>query len=302
MKEKISNNEQLCFARKFKFYDGRENGENIIAVENGCLSFTILQNRGLDIYDLRHKGTNISFLNKSGICGFNSNFNTKFSGGILYTCGLDSLGRREGYSTHGKYHNIPAQIKSLKCDNEGVEIVGTVCDNGLFQNSLQLERTISCKHNLGVINIKNRLTNLGFKTAQYCLLFHLNIGYPMLDKGVKIEAPIIETTCNKDNSEKRIAKCLEMDNPKTDETEECFYHKVSKGIVKVINDKLKKQVIIRYDEQKLPCLVEWKSMVSGDYALGIEPSTTSLDSKFFYNTIKAQEQINFDISIEIMDI
>ena len=302
MMEMINNNEQLCCARKLKFYDGRERGENIITIENGCLSFTILQDRGLDIYDLRHRGTNISFLSKSGLCGFNSDFNTTFNGGMLYTCGLDSLGRREGYPTHGKYHNTPAKLISLNSDEKGVEIVRTVWDSGLFQNNLQLERTISCKYNSSVLNIKNRLTNLGYKTAEYCLLFHINLGYPMIDKGVKIDAPIIKTVCNKDNPEKRISKCLVMDDPKADLTEECFYHKGSKGSGNVINDKLKKQVTICYDEKKLPCLVEWKSMVSGDYALGIEPSTTKLDSTFYYNTIKSQEQIDFDISIEISEL
>ena len=302
MKEKICNSEQLCCARKLKYYDGREKNINIITVDNSCLSFTVLQDNGLDIYDLRHKGTNISFLNKSGICGFVSDFNTLFSGGMLYTCGLDSLGRREGYPTHGKYHNTPAKLISLNSDEKGVEIVGRVCDSGLFQNNLQLERTISCKYNSSVLNVKNRLTNLGYKTAEYCLLFHINLGYPMIDKGVKIDAPIIKTVCNKDNPEKRISKCLVMDDPKADLTEECFYHKVSKGIVNVINDKLKKQVTICYDEKKLPCLVEWKSMVSGDYALGIEPSSTPLSASFFYNNIQPQESIDYDVVIKIDDI
>ena len=43
-------------------------------------------------------------------------------------------------------------------------------------------------------------------------------------------------------------------------------------------------------------------MVSGDYALGIEPSTTMLDENFKYNVIKAQESIDFNISIEVSDI
>lgn len=301
MNGKISNIEQLCSARKLKFYDGREKGENVIIVENGCLSFTVLQDRGFDIYDLKHKGVNIAFLNKGGICGFNSDFNTMFNGGMLYTCGLDSLGRRKE-PIHGKYHNIPATLSSIKSDNNGIELTATIRDAGLFANNLQLERTISCAYNSGKILVKNRLTNLGYKDAEYCLLFHINIGYPMLDEGVKIEAPIINTIFNKDNAQESIAKCLKIEEPTANAKEECFYHDVAEGCVKVINEKIKKSVNINYDKEKLPCLVEWKSMVSGDYALGIEPSTTSLVDEFSYNILKASKYIDFDLTIEVNDI
>lgn len=302
MKGKISNNEQLCYARKLKFYDGREKDENVIVVENGCLNFTVLQDRGLDVYNLSHKGTNISFLNKGGICGFNSDFNTMFNGGLLYTCGLDSLGKRDGYPMHGKYHNIPATLTSIKSDENGVEIKAIICDSSLFGNNLRLERLISCKYNSGVLNIKNKLTNLGFKNSEYCLLFHVNFGYPMLDECVEIDAPIIDTTCNLNDPEKRILKCREMEKPLDDGEEECFYHKLSEGVVNVTNKKIGKRVTVRYDEKVFPYLVEWKSMVSGDYALGIEPSTAPLDSRFYYNNIKPGEEIDFDLSIEIKDI
>lgn len=302
MKEKICNSEQLCYARKLKFYDGREKGENVIIVENGCLNFTVLQDRGFDIYDLRYKGTNISFLNKGGICGFDSDFNTLFNGGMLYTCGLDSLGRRTGYATHGKIHNIPATLKSIESNAEGVELKAIIRDSSLFGDHLQLERTISCKYNSSILNIKNKLTNLGFKPSEYCLLFHINLGYPMLDEGVEIDAPIINTTCNLSDSEKRKLRCCEMEKPLAFAVEECFYHNLSKGVVNIINKKIGKRVTIRYDEKILPYLVEWKSMVSGDYALGIEPSTAPLDSRFFYNSINPGEDVNFDLSIEIKDI
>lgn len=301
MNEKISNIEQLCSARKLKYYDGREKGENVILVENGCLSFTILQDRGFDIYDLKHKGVNIAFLNKGGICGFNSDFNTMFNGGMLYTCGLDTLGRRKE-PTHGKYHNIPANLVSIKTDCSGIELTATVRDSGLFENNLQLERTIFCAYNSGKILIKNRLTNLGYKDAQYSLLFHMNLGYPMLDEGVEIQAPIVNTIFNKENAQERISQCLKIENPKAQAQEECFYHSLLKGDVNVVNEKIKRRVNILYDQEKLPYLVEWKSMVSGDYALGIEPSTTMLDENFKYNVIKAQESIDFNLSIEVNDL
>ena len=45
--------------------------------------------------------------------------------------------------------------------------------------------------------------------------------------------------------------------------------------------------------------VEWKSMASGDYALGLEPCMTELDDKFAYKTIKPHEKTVFMINIAI---
>ena len=40
-------------------------------------------------------------------------------------------------------------------------------------------------------------------------------------------------------------------------------------------------------------------MASGDYALGLEPTTTLLDDNFEYDTIDAGEKIDFFIEISV---
>ena len=52
-----------------------------------------------------------------------------------------------------------------------------------------------------------------------------------------------------------------------------------------------------YSADTLLHFVEWKSMASGDYALGFEPCTTELDDRFAYKTIKSNEKISFVINI-----
>ena len=54
-----------------------------------------------------------------------------------------------------------------------------------------------------------------------------------------------------------------------------------------------------YSGDTLPCFVEWKSMASGDYALGLEPCTTELDNRFAYKTIEVGEEIKFFVKILI---
>ena len=52
----------------------------------------MLADRALDIYDLRYRGENISFLSKNGLCAFGGAFENVFPGGFLYTCGLEKVG------------------------------------------------------------------------------------------------------------------------------------------------------------------------------------------------------------------
>ena len=60
-----------------------------------------------------------------------------------------------------------------------------------------------------------------------------------------------------------------------------------------------KTLTVSYSGDTLPHFVEWKSMASGDYAVGLEPCTTELDDRFAYQTVKAQEQISFSATITV---
>lgn len=70
----------------------------------------------------------------------------------------------------------------------------------------------------------------------------------------------------------------------------------------MVNEKLKKQFTLEYSNESLPHFVEWKSMCSSDYALGLEPSTTKLDRKFEYKKIKPDENIEFNLNITVDNI
>ncbi len=70
---------------------------------------------------------------------------------------------------------------------------------------------------------------------------------------------------------------LQVEEPLDGGVEQVFFHDACAGAdgrvrVAVQNPKRKMGVQIVYEKQVLPKLVQWKSMVSGDYALGIEPA------------------------------
>ena len=82
----------------------------------------------------------------------------------------------------------------------------------------------------------------------------------------------------------------------------CYFLKFRTPQISLINEKVKKAFIFSWSGDTLPYFVEWKSMASGDYALGLEPCTTELDGGFAYQTIKTGECVRFSLNIKVSDI
>ena len=86
------------------------------------------------------------------------------------------------------------------------------------------------------------------------------------------------------------------------EEECCYFLALNKPEASLVNEKLGKKVTIRYSGDTLPHFVEWKSMASGAYAVGLEPCTTLLDEGFAYKTLDAGERVKFFVEIAVEKI
>ena len=53
---------------------------------------------------------------------------------------------------------------------------------------------------------------------------------------------------------------------------------------------------MEYDLNDFPVTIQWKSMINGDYALGIEPTFTKFD-RFDMRKLKLQESKKYNIKI-----
>lgn len=301
MNGKISNFQQIASARRSVLLDGKGKGIEIIDCDNGKIRFLLNVTNALDVMQLYHEGQNVSFLSKNAFTNSERTFLRRFEGGMLYTCGLDSLGEREGFEFHGSLHNIPAEIVVVKCDSDGILVEGIVRDTTLCGPNLVLKRKIFSKINSEELEIEDTLINEGYKTENYCLLYHVNVGYPMLDSGAKIFAEEESCIPRTPYAEKRIDKRYEIGEDVEDD-EACYFLTLKNPTVSLVNQKLGKQFNLSYSMQTLPCFVEWKNMCSGDYALGLEPCTTFLDDKFEYKKIGVNERINFSLTISVRNI
>lgn len=302
MDRKISNFQQVASLRRYTLSEGKEKGLEVIDCDNGTLRFLLNVSKGLDVMQLYHKGQNVSFVSKNGFTAREIPFLNRFEGGMVYTCGLDSVGGREGFELHGTYHTIPAEVIRTQCDEQGIVVEALIRNTALFGQNLVMHRTITSAIGADSVQIEDKLTNLGYKDESYCLLYHTNIGYPMLDAGTKVILDELDCTPRTEWSRQNIDTHLTVEQPIDNSEETCYFVTVGKPEVSVVNPKLGKKFTISYSKDTLPHFVEWKSMVSGDYALGLEPATTSLDDGFTYRTIAKQETITFTLKLSVTEL
>ena len=303
MKEKQINNQlQVGYIRRYTLTDGKESGLKVIEIDNGVLRVLLNESKGLDIMQVWYKGINMSFVSKNGFTSREIPFINRFEGGMLYTCGLDSMGTREGFEQHGTYHNTPAKVTSLNNEDGKLQVTAKIECSALFGKELLMKRTVTILNNDGKILLEDTLLNRGTKTEDYCVLYHVNLGYPMLDEGLEIIDDPESVVPVGEHAEKTFPNRTVFSAPIDNEPESCYFLTNKTNKVSAVNKKLGKKFTLSYSKDTLPGLVQWHSPASHDYALGIEPATSLLCEGFEYRKLEPKNSVDFFLELNFEDI
>ena len=299
MNKKIGNPEQLCLAQRVQVTDGRGNGARQIYVANGKLHFVLSESNALDVHRLWHEGVNVGFVSKNGLYTAPADFLHAFPAGMLYTCGLDAIGGVEGHPIHGRLHSVPAEVKELVADENGVRIVAEIRDTALFGENLVLTRTIETAVGSDELKLTDRLENRAFRDEKYCLLYHINVGYPIVDVGAKVSGKFVSSTPRNAWAEHERKTMLEVEPPKDNFEENCFFHETKDGVMSITNRKFGKRFTVKCSLKKF---VQWKSRASGDYVMALEPCTCWLDDKMTYSVLKPGKSVVHTVVLKVENV
>ncbi|MDR3261836.1 MAG: aldose 1-epimerase family protein [Tannerella sp.] len=316
---------QLFGIKQYTLTGGRANGVRALDVKNGTgLDFTVLPDRCLDIAGLSFKGTNCGYASNTGIVapeyyekeadGFLRNF---FSG-FLTTCGLRNVGppcrdRDEWFSQHGRIANIAAEevcTSTEWIDNVPVMTIrGKMREACFFGEYLLLSRKISCRYGENRIVIRNTVENAGFRKEALMLLFHFNIGYPLLDENAYLVIPAGETAPR--DPEAETATCRSCQKPTPAYREQVFYHRLNADEeghtgVAFINRELGMAVALRFNTNQFFNFTQWKQMGEGAYVMGLEPCNCYVGGRTdprnagLLDCLEPGETRNFDITVDLL--
>ena len=238
MNGKISNFEQIASIRRYTITDGRGKGLDVIDCDNGKIRFLLNVSHALDVMQLYHKGQNVSFISKNAFTDKEWDFVRRFEGGMLYTCGLDSLGRREGHTLHGNFHTTPACVTRAECNEHGITVEATIRQTSLFGECLVMRRRITAKTGENTLTLEDDLTNEGYRDEDYALLYHINVGYPMLDEGARIVCNATEIKPCNDWARENMPTVYSISDSVDNMEETCYHLTLATPEISLVNEKL----------------------------------------------------------------
>lgn len=296
---RVGSLEQLAFIRPVEFWEGRADGLRAFDVQNGPLRLQVLADKALDIGQLSFKGVNFTFLSKPGLQGRNA-YDTRgleaqrsIMGGLFFTAGLENIcapcvvdGKE--FPMHGRIRSTPAVHLSSDARWEGEDYVlrlsGEAREAELFGENMVLRRSIETRFGEPSVTITDEIENQSFRPEPLLLLYHINIGYPLLDGGTELLLPTRSVTARDEDGAGHVDRWNVMDAPVDNEPEYVFIHEpvpAPDGTVSaaVLNEKLGLGLKLTYSAETLPRFMEWKSVASGDYVLGLEPANAGVSGR-----------------------
>lgn len=281
----IGHRSQLCGVEEVRLVGGRGDGMRLLQVRNGKgLEFTVSADRCADISRLSFRGDNYSYIGVGGYAA-PSYYSDKgddwlktFTCGLLTTCGLDATGSPcvdEGEETplHGRIGNQPAEHIFWDEDEDTIRIKARVTQAVIFGRKLTLEREYTVSKTANTIDIRDAVTNDGDQVSPLMVLYHMNIGYPLLSEDAELFIPAATVTPRNEFAAEGLADWAKVIPPVRGIEEQCYYHSFDgpMGLAAIYNRAIDKGLVIRFDTGTLDHFVQWKMMGYRDYVMGLEP-------------------------------
>lgn len=284
--------DQVASIRRLTYQEGLAQGLQAFEVHNADLQFNVLIDRCFDIGSFYYRGIPLSFLAKSGLthAGWHPTgpmAGKSIMGGLLFTCGLSNVGPMEiddqggERPKHGLIRTTAASNPSAWGEWEGDDYVlrlrGEVRETGLFESNLVLRRTIETTLGEPAITIVDEIENEGFRETPLMLLYHCNLGFPLLDDLAYLDMNPRSTLPRDAVAAAGLDQWSKFGSPVDTYQEQVFYHEMTETLpgeaqVDLVSPRLGFGLRIAYSLDSLPYLVQWKSLASGDFVCGIEPA------------------------------
>lgn len=290
---------QIASGRLVRLGDGPEDGVRAVDVRvAGGIHALVIADRGLDIGPAWYGGYPLAWQSPTGIV-HPSYFRDdvwlrSFHGGLLFTAGLQNVGSAvqdgdEKHGLHGRLSNLPARKLAVDTieDERGLAVVvkGEVRETSVYGPDLVLHRTLRFSVGEPVIELHDEVENRGFAPAQVFILYHINLGHPVVAASSRLIAPDAEVAGWDD-----VSRAAETDHsrfapPSPDFPVQVFEHRMSSAVPDLVRAGVVNPgytpsggigVVVDFHRAQLPRLWQWRMLAQGIYVTGIEPANCGL--------------------------
>ncbi len=292
--------------RKIIMAGGKQDGVELIFVDNGTLQIVLCPTRGMGIIEVRRSGKRFGWLSPvsevvhprfvnlhdRGGLGWLSGFNE-----FMCRCGLennggpgnDTLTTNTGdkaeipLTLHGKIANLPASKVEVEIGREApwkIKIKGVVHERMFLGPKLELRTELETDAGSAKFTIRDTIVNHSASPQEFQLLYHANVGRPLLNQGAKALIPANRIIPMNARAQEGITGWADYLPPTTGYVEQVYCieprpdavgkcHAVLQGA----NDEM--GLTLDWNASELPFVTLWKNTCAeaDGYVTGIEPGT-----------------------------
>jgi hypothetical protein len=280
-------------------HGGRQEGVQVIDVDNGAMKFTIVPTRGFEIWKASAGKLRLGWdspvkeiihpsyirLNDNDGRGWVAGF-----GGLMVRGGLASFGNpvQDGdqqLTLHGHVDYIPASHVDVRYEAEPVPRLvfrGVVNDFQTFGAQLQLTSEISTVIGKPEVVFDDAIANLSDAPQEMQLLYHTNFGTPLLGAGAEFVAPVKKVQpINAVSAAGGLVGWNRYSGPHAAPYAAQVFNMSLYGDASGMTKAMLKSpdssqgVLMSFDTHGLPYMSLWKNEVTakGGYVTGLEPGT-----------------------------
>jgi peroxiredoxin len=304
--------------KKYILHGGKQEGVEVIEVDNGNLRFNVVLTRGMSIqqvimadlrlgWDSPVKGLvhpkYINLESRQGL-GWLDGFNE-----WLVRCGLeffgapgtdefiDNTGKKAtmDLTLHGKICNTPASMVEIVIEREksySITVRGRVDEALLHGPKLDILTQVSTVPGTAELQISDKITNQSAVEQEFGILYHSNYGPPLMEKGARFFGPVKQVTPINEHAAADVANYDKYTEAKAGFPEQVYCLKLwadenDQTKVMLRNAAGDKAVSMAYSVKELPFFTLWKNPVAEEdgYVTGLEPGTgfprnRSIERKF----------------------
>ena len=285
---------------------GKQEGVEILTLDNGKLQIRVIPTRGMGILDVKMAGVRLGWNSPVKEVVHPSHIDLESRDGLgwlegfnewMVRCGLEFAGHPGtdqfinnsgdpatlNLTLHGKIQNIPASSYEIVVDPDPphrIRIRGTVYESFFYGPKLKLVTEVSTLPGSETFQISDQLTNEGASPQEFQLIYHGNYGSSILEKGAMVYAPASSVTPMNANAARSLDSWNTYLGPTKGYVEQVYLLEAlgdenSSTMALLVNQNADLATSVRWNVTELPYLTIWKNTaaVEDGYVTGIEPAT-----------------------------
>lgn len=284
--------------RRGVFRGGVSEGVEIIRLANAKMHVDVLPTRGMSVWRMQANGVRYQWqspvvgpvhpnyvdLGEPSGLGWLSGFDE-----LVVRCGLESNGAPEHdacgrliHPLHGHIANTPADAISVEFDEASgrIELVAETIEARLFFKRWRMRTRVRIHADRNEVELLDDVTNELSTPASMQLLYHINVGPPVLGKDATFSMAFDELAPRDPHAADGIEEWARLPGPTSGYQERAYFARPlpdESGVAHALlaDAGRNRGLAVRFKTSTLPWFVLWKNAAdsSDGYVCGLEPAT-----------------------------